>query len=442
MKRIAIKRKPAYNDTYCDDYNPYVSELSNGRITRNLRIGFMSYWFNLIPRLDEFISKNNLEAIYLKHFLKIGYVYWLGLSPKPYSNLSNRSVNVALEIQKLPDWDKDKFGTTPNYMKYCIEHYDKEIGIKLPKLDFVFANLMPTFVRRTSRNYIILHEYAIKQRVPVIGYDLGLEVVGQGLKHLNDGGIRENFDEGKLFNLSGYDYRDKAAHLLFKDKLVHIVQTGKWGLKLLKQGNPLLRFCTWWLPYDEEQLIELPIRTKNLKYNMAYVGNDNRRRGSMNKWYKDLPKDFMHIFGGNYRKDLGTSWPKEVVDRYPNLVFNNPVAIKEVSSIYNQAVATLNLAVPPFEKVGVQVWRHFEAPIGGCVLLLPNTTYKAHKLCFDKSLVMHDTQQIVETVNVLKATPKLRRDIIEMQREEVKRRYTMEINLRNLFNEITEEIEP
>ena len=442
MKRIAIKRKPAYNDTYCDDYNPYVSELSNGRITRNLRIGFMSYWFNLIPRLDEFISKNNLEAIYLKHFLKIGYVYWLGLSPKPYSNLSNRSVNVALEIQKLPDWDKDKFGTTPNYMKYCIEHYDKEIGIKLPKLDFVFANLMPTFVRRTSRNYIILHEYAIKQRVPVIGYDLGLEVVGQGLKHLNDGGIRENFDEGKLFNLSGYDYRDKAAHLLFKDKLVHIVQTGKWGVDMLKLGNPLLRFCTWWLPYDEEQLIELPIRTKNLKYNMAYVGNDNRRRGSMNKWYKDLPKDFMHIFGGNYRKDLGTSWPKEVVDRYPNLVFNNPVAIKEVSSIYNQAVATLNLAVPPFEKVGVQVWRHFEAPIGGCVLLLPNTTYKAHKLCFDKSLVMHDTQQIVETVNVLKATPKLRRDIIEMQREEVKRRYTMEINLRNLFNEITEEIEP
>lgn len=423
--------------------NPYVAELTDGRINRDLHIGFVSYWFKQTPVMDDFISKNNLETIYLKHLLKLGYVYWLGLSPKTFQIKHRRALNFATEIQKMPNWDRERFGTTPNYMKWCIENYDKsKVGIQLPKLDFVFWNAMPTFVRRNARNYIVLHEYAIKQRVPIVTYDLGLEIVAQGLKHLTDGGIQADSNEGKLMNISGYDYRDKAAHLLFKDKLVHIVQTGKWGVDMLKLGNPLLRFCTWWLPYDEEQLIELPIRTKNLEYNMAYVGNDNRRRGSMNKWYKNLPKDFMHIFGGNYRKDLGTSWPKEVVDRYPNLVFNNPVAIKEVSSIYNQAVATLNLAVPPFEKVGVQVWRHFEAPIGGCVLLLPSTTYKAHKLCFDKSLVMHDTQQIVETVNVLKATPKLRRDIIEMQREEVKRRYTMEINLKNLFNEIGNEIEP
>jgi len=181
---------------------------------------------------------------------------------------------------------------------------------------------------------------------------------------------------------------------------------------------------------------------KELEYKMVYVGNDNRRRGTMKKWYGKLPSGYMSIFGGNYRKDLGTSWPEEVVARYPNIKFNGPVAIKDVNGVYSKAVATLNLAVPPFEKVGVQVWRHFEAPLGGCVLLIPSSTYHAEDLCFDEALVMDGPEHTVATVNMLRKNMKLRRDIIMMQREEVKKRYTMKKNMRNLFREIGKEIPP
>jgi len=434
--------KRLWQDKYKPDYNPHVDKLTNGKITRNLRIGFSSYWFNDQFTLDDYITKNSKEVLYLREFFKLGYVYWLGLSPRGNKIPDHpRAIDCSYEFkERLPKWDKARFGTTPDYMRSCIEGYSKEYGINLPKLDLVYMNLMPTFVRRNARNYVLLHHYAINNNTIVLAYDPGLELVYQGVKEYPKvGGRTAETDSGKLMNISGYDYRDKAAHLKMAPNMVHLVQTGKWGLKTLRLGNPLLRFCTWWLPYDPLIVKELPI-SDQVRYRLAYVGNDNRRRNAFKKWFGPQPDGDVHIFGGNYRKDKqdGASWPEVMLNRFPNITFHNPVQIKNVAYVYNKCVGTMNLSVPPFEAVGEQVWRHIEAPFGGCPILSPSTTKHAEKLSFDDSLVMQSPQELTDTLETLAGDKELRTEIIEMQKEVIKKRYNMKVNLRHLFEEITD----
>jgi hypothetical protein len=434
-----------WQDTYKEEYNPLVEKLTNGRIKRSLRIGFSSYWFTLSPNLNDYITKNSKEAIYLRSFLKLGYVYWLGLSPQGFKINHERAIDCSLEFkEKMPDWDKSRFGTTPNYMKFCIEEFNKKLGMKLPDLDFVYMNLMPTFVRRNARNYVVLHKYAVQDKIPVLSYDLGLELVYQGVK---EGGRTAETDEGKLMNISGYDYRDKAAHLKMAPKMIHLVQTGAKGREILQKGNPLLRFCTWWLPYHKSLIKEKEIiNDPNLwKYPIGYVGNDNRRRGAIAKWFGKQPADTVHMFGGNYRKDLGQGWPEDLIKKHPNITFHDAVPIKDVAKIYQKSVATLNLSVPQHEKIGVQVWRHIEAPFGGCPLMIPSDVTNADDLVLvndNEFLVPSSSDRLLAKIEALKARPKIREQLVLEQREEIKKRYRMSVNLKNLFREIKKEIDP
>ena len=439
-----MTKKQLWEDPYKPEHNHLVEELTGGKIKRNLRIGFSSYWFSTDPNLEDHIDKNSKEAIYLQHFLKLGYVYWLGLSPQGFKINHPRAVDCSLEFkEKLPNWDRDTFGTTPDYMRACIEGFKGKYGIKLPELDFVFMNLMPTFVRRNARNYVLLHKYAVQDKVPVLSYDLGLELVYQGVK---EGGRTADSDGGKLMNISGYDYRDKAAHLKMAPNMVHLVQTGKAGCKILQEGNPLLRFCTWWLPYTKHLIKKRRVITApdELRYPLGYVGNDNRRRGAITKWFGPQPKDFVHMWGGNYRKDLGISWPEDLMRKHPNIAFHGPVNMDRVARLYQKSVASMNIAVKPFEAIGVQVWRHLEAPFGGCPIFVPSSTENAKYLALldDDWLVPQTPDTLRAKVETLKKNPDLRAQIVYEQRGVIKKRYSMRKNLKYLFKEITKNLVP
>ncbi len=431
-----------WTDTYESGYNKYVAELTDGKITRNLRIGFSSYWFSTDPNLEDYIDKNSKEAIYLQHFLKMGYVYWLGLSPQGFNTKDSRAIDCSNEFKdKLPNWDRERFGTTPDYMTACIKGYKKEYNINLPKLDFVFMNIMPTFVRRNARNYVLLHHYAINSDTPILAYDLGLELVYQGVK---EGGRTATTDNGKLMNISGYDYRDKAAHLKMAPKMIHLVQTGKKGVKILQKGNPLLRFCTWWLPYHKNLIKQYKIITDpaELKYPIGYVGNDNRRRGAIAKWFGKQPAGLVHMFGGNYRKELGQGWPDDLIKKHPNITFHNAVSMSRVGPIYRRSVSALNIAVPPFEAVGVQAWRHLEAPFGGCPIVLPSSVENAQGLTLlgDDTCVVDTPDRLKALVEAFNLKPKIREQVVLEQRRIIKKRYTMKVNIRNLFKQLADEL--
>lgn len=437
------------NDPYKPEYNPYVDRLTGGKIKRHLKIGFSSYWFTLEPVLDDWITKNSKEAIYLRHFLKLGYVYWLGLSPKPFNINHPRAVDCSREFRdKLPNWNKKRFGTTPDYMAFCISEYRKSLKINLPKLDFVFMNLMPTFVRRNARNYVLLHEYAIRTKTPVLAYSVELALVYQGVKDLlsTGKGRTAKTDEGKLMNISGYDYRDKKSHLKMAPNMIHLVQADGPALQMLKDGNPLLTFCTWWLPYDKRIVKQYKIITDSskIKYPISYVGNDNRKRGAIEKWFKPMPDGFVHLFGGKHRKELGGTWPEKLVSRYPNIRWHPPVKIHEVGKIYNRTGACMNIAMPAHETVGCQTWRHVEAPMGGCPLLLPNTVAHAKRLTLinDDWCVISSSEELQAKTEILIERPLLREELVRLQREKIKRKYTMENNLKHLFKILTKRIEP
>ncbi|RLI71400.1 hypothetical protein DRO91_05655 [Candidatus Heimdallarchaeota archaeon] len=439
--------KKLWEDPYEAEYNPHVDRLTGGKIKRHLKIGFSSYWFSLNPVLDDHITKNSKEAVYLKHFLKLGYVYWLGLSPKPFNINHPRAVDCSLEFkEKLPNWDKKRFGTTPNYMAFCITQYRKKLGIQLPQLDFVFMNLMPTFVRRNARNYVLLHEYAIRTKTPVLAYSIELALVYQGVKdlELTGKGRTEKTDSGKLMNISGYDYRDKKSHIKMAPNMIHLVQADGPAIKTLQNGNPLLTFCTWWLPYDKQITKQYKVVTESnkIKYPISYVGNDNRRRSAIAKWFGKMPDGFVHMFGGKHRKELGPTWPDALTKKYPNIKWNPPVEIKNVGRIYNKTGACMNLAMPAHEAVGCQTWRHIEAPLGGCPLLLPNSVANAKRLALlnDDWCVVTSPEELQAKTETLIERPLLRKELVELQRDKIKSKYTMENNLRHLFKILTKRI--
>jgi hypothetical protein len=436
-----------WDDPYRPDYNPYVEELTDGKIKRNLRIGFSSYWFSLNPILDDHITKNSKEAMYLRSFLKLGYVYWLGLSPQGFKMKHPRAVDCSPEFkEKLPNWSKEEFGTTPQYMAFCINEYRKKLNIQLPKLDFVFMNLMPTFVRRNARNYVLLHEYAIRRKIPVLAYSVELDLVYQGVKDIPKGGRTAKTDEGKLMNISGYDYRDKKSHLKMAPNMIHLVQADKSALATLQKGNPLLRFCTWWLPYDKRIVRQFKIvaESDKIKYPIGYVGNDNKRRTAISKWFGKQPDGFVHMFGGKARKELGLSWPETLTKKHPGIVWRNPVKIEDVGKIYNRSGACLNLAMPAHEAVGCQTWRHVEAPFGGCPILLPSTVANASRLTLidDDWCVVDNAEELQAKVEVLIDRPLLRKELVEMQRSVIRKRYNMKTNLKHLFKEMTGSLKP
>lgn len=392
-----------------------------------MKIAWFSNWFTFEYKRDTGVPKNIREIPVLKELLKYGEVVWTGHSADPkVFGITKKTVNAGGILKGVPRYDKDRWGSSANYVRDIVLNYPKYKGHDLPEADCVFVRALPSFIYENLKIYLMLYRYGLRG-TPVFVRDLELIMVKKFITS-NRG------SSDKPFGISGSDKAFKLADWNIMNKnLTILVPIPPKGLKVLRERAPHLEFKTLYFPYDKQLYPPMPVRTS--QFYVTYIGNDTGRRYGFTKYFRWLPEDFVHVFGGAARQvnKIDKGFPPAFKKRLPNIAWHEPVSNYRVNMVYNMSATCMNIPRPYFNDVGFVSARFLEAVFSGAVLLLPEEFLGAEIWTADKGLIIKNGGHLYKAAQAIYNDRKLKEELLEQQREALKAECDVARDIKNIM---------
>jgi hypothetical protein len=376
-----------------------------------LRVGWFSNWLSFDYLRDTGVPKNIREIPYLKTLIKAGHkIYWIGTARHPDAENYEGIVNYGGIYNGLPKWDPDRWDETADYVRDMAVNYEKYARRPLPDVDAVFIRILPSFIYENAKIYILLYQYGLRG-IPVFARDLELQMIVKFIEN------PPKYPLKKPFGISGSDKAFTEKDWKIMSKNLHILAPlGPKGLKWIKDRAPHLSFESFMFPYDPNLYPTMTLGP--IQRHVTYIGNDTGRRAGFLKYFKGLPQDYVHVFGGQARQvdKVDKGFPSSIKDRLPNISWHEAIPHSSVNSIYNTSASCMNIPRPYFYDVEFISARFLEAVYSGAVLLLPEEFFNAVHWTGSEDLVIHCPLDIKKIVDVIAKDNKQRLRHIVRQR--------------------------
>lgn len=395
-----------------------------------MKIGWFSNWFSLNHERDSGVPKNIREIPVLKELFMYGQVVWVGSSSDPkVVKITGNTINAGGILKGVPRYDKNRWGSSGKYVRDIVLNYPKYKGSDLPEVDCVFVRVLPSFIYENLKIYLMLYRYGLRG-TPVFARDLELLMI----KRFITNGPSAN----KPFGISGSDtaFTYKDWNIMNKN-LTILAPIPEKGIEFLEKRAPHLKFKTFYFPYDKK-LYPALVPLNILSAHVTYIGNDTGRRYGFSKYFKNLPQDFVHVYGGAARQinKEEKGFPQAFKDRLTNVKWHEPVPHYRVNMIYNNSATCMNIPRPYFNNVGFISARFFEAAFSGAVLLLPEEFLGASYWTGYTDLVIKDSAHLRNVAETLFGNRTLRKEMLEVQRGILKTECDVKRNVHNVMQEI------
>lgn len=183
-------------------------------------------------------------------------------------------------------------------------------------------------------------------------------------------------------------------------------------------------------PYIERKV--LPVN--KLENDLVYVGHDYDRREKMMKYYFDMvnehPEVNVKVFG-DWSKWLKT---KRYSTLYPTSIFNGTVSQNAGYDILNKTLASVFVVPPYCEERGHITQRLVETAAVGCITLADKDIYTVEDYVLKDNIVSSLDETYAKLEEFKKQSFKQRKDMIEDQRNILRREFNIDKIMTDIFS--------